>query len=96
MTEKAVNFFVTMRCLMICKDENCTPTLRLRGGKLPAGVFDIGSNPPADRGKRGEVAGTIEAVICLRLVRELEPVPCLHTNPPLMRFLYPRAIQAHA
>jgi len=46
MTEKAVNFFVTMRCLMICKDENCPPTLRLRGGKLLAGAFDIGSNPP--------------------------------------------------
>jgi hypothetical protein len=27
MTEKAVKFFVTMRCLMICKDENCTPAL---------------------------------------------------------------------
>jgi cold shock CspA family protein len=32
MTEKAVKFFVTMRCLMICKDENCTPALGPRGG----------------------------------------------------------------
>jgi hypothetical protein len=27
MTEKAVKLFVTMRCLMIRKDENCTPAL---------------------------------------------------------------------
>jgi hypothetical protein len=27
-TEKAVKFFVTTRCLMICKNENFTPALR--------------------------------------------------------------------
>jgi hypothetical protein len=32
-TEKAVKFFVTMRCLMIWKNENCTPALGPRGGQ---------------------------------------------------------------
>jgi hypothetical protein len=37
MTEKAVKLFVTMRCLMIRKDENCTPALGPgRGYKIHA------------------------------------------------------------